>query len=128
MKKNGLLQTFFYDFLKIQLTNYGSFEEMKKDTSAIHGAMFFFYQKGHGTVPFYFSLDKTLVVVDQNIKNVSQFFVYLFINQTVYVLNVPTIIDGVDCYQQISLITFNVLTIRKFCRETPLLSLYQSSR
>ena len=85
-------------------------------------------KKGHGAVPFYFSLDKTLVVVDQNIKNVSQFFVYLFINQTVYVLNVPTIIDGVDCYQQISLITFIVLTIRKFCRETPLLSLYQSSR
>ena len=89
-----------------------------------HGDM----KKGHGAVPFYFSLDKTLVVVDQNIKNVSQFFVYLFINQTVYVLNVPTIIDGVDCYQQISLITFIVLTIRKFCRETPLLSLYQSSR
>ena len=51
---------FFYDFLKIQLTNYGSFEEMKKGTSAIHGATFFFYQKGHGAAPFYFSLDKTL--------------------------------------------------------------------
>ena len=67
MKKNGLLQTFFYDFLKIQMTNYGSFEEMKKGTSAIHGATFFFYQKGHGAqkkghgaAPFYFSLDKTL--------------------------------------------------------------------
>jgi hypothetical protein len=41
MKKNGLLQTYFYDFLKIQVTNYGSFEEMKKGTSAIHGATFF---------------------------------------------------------------------------------------
>ena len=51
---------FFYDFLKIQVTNYGSFEEMKKGTSAIHGATFFFYQKGHGAAPFYFSLDKTL--------------------------------------------------------------------
>jgi hypothetical protein len=30
MKKNGLLQTFFYDFLKIQMTNYGSFEEMTR--------------------------------------------------------------------------------------------------
>ena len=60
MNKNGLLQTFFYDFLKIQVTNYGSFEEMKKGTSAIHGATFFFYQKGHGVAPFYFSLDKTL--------------------------------------------------------------------
>jgi hypothetical protein len=39
---------FFCDFLKIQVTNYGSFEEMKKGTSAIHGATFFFYQKGHG--------------------------------------------------------------------------------
>jgi hypothetical protein len=41
MKKNGLLQTFFYDFFKIQVTNYGPFEEMKKGTSAIHGAMLF---------------------------------------------------------------------------------------
>jgi hypothetical protein len=32
-----------------------------------HGVM----KKGHNAVPFYFSLDKTLVVVDQNIKNVS---------------------------------------------------------
>jgi hypothetical protein len=32
---------FFYDFLKIQVTNYGSFEEMKKGTSAIHGTTFF---------------------------------------------------------------------------------------
>jgi hypothetical protein len=53
--------------LKIQVTNYGSFEEMKKGTSAIHGATFFFNQKGHGgqkkghgAAPFYFSLDKTL--------------------------------------------------------------------
>jgi hypothetical protein len=46
MKKNGLLQTFFYDFLKIQMTNYGSFEEMKKGTSAIHGATFFFIKRG----------------------------------------------------------------------------------
>jgi hypothetical protein len=74
MKKNVLLQTFIYDFSKIQVTNYGSFEEMKKGTSAIHGATFFFYQKrhgaqkkghgvmkkGHGAAPFYFSLDKTL--------------------------------------------------------------------
>jgi hypothetical protein len=30
----------FDDFLKIQVTNYGSFEEMKKGTSAIHGATF----------------------------------------------------------------------------------------
>ena len=61
--KNGLLhvQTFFYDFLKIQVTDYGSFEEVKKGTSAIHGATFFFYQKGHGVAPFYFSLDKTLI-------------------------------------------------------------------
>jgi hypothetical protein len=50
MEKNGLLQTFFYDFLKIQGTNYGSFEEMKKGTSAIHGTTFFFYQKGHGVM------------------------------------------------------------------------------
>ena len=35
MKKNGLLQTYFYDYLKIQVTNYGSFEEMKKGTSAM---------------------------------------------------------------------------------------------
>jgi hypothetical protein len=41
MKKNELLQTFFYDFLKIQVINYGSFEEMKKGTSAIHGATVF---------------------------------------------------------------------------------------
>jgi hypothetical protein len=54
MKKNGLLQTFFYNFLKIQVTNYGSFEEMKKGTLAIHGTTFFFYQKGHGATPFYF--------------------------------------------------------------------------
>jgi hypothetical protein len=46
MNKNGLLQTFFYDFLKIQVTNYGSFEEMKKGTSAIHGATVFFLSKG----------------------------------------------------------------------------------
>jgi hypothetical protein len=46
MKKNGLLQTFFYDFLKIQVTNYGSFEEMKKGTSAIPGATFFFIKRG----------------------------------------------------------------------------------
>jgi hypothetical protein len=45
MKKNGLLQTFFYDFLKIQMTNYGSFEKIKKGTSAIHGATFFFLSK-----------------------------------------------------------------------------------
>jgi hypothetical protein len=32
---------FFYDFLKIQVTNYGLFEEMKKGTSAIYGATFF---------------------------------------------------------------------------------------
>jgi hypothetical protein len=46
---------------------------MQKGTSAIHGARFFFYQKGHGAqkkghgvmkkghgaAPFYFSLDKT---------------------------------------------------------------------
>jgi hypothetical protein len=49
--------------LKIQVTNYGSFEEMKKGTSAIHGTTVFFYQKGHGVMkkghgatPFYFSL------------------------------------------------------------------------
>jgi hypothetical protein len=37
---------------------------MKKGTSAIHGATFFLSkaEKGHGTVPFYFSLDKTLWV------------------------------------------------------------------
>ena len=78
MEKNGLLQTFFYDFLKIQVTNYRSFEEMKKGTSAIHGATFFFYQKGHGAqkkghgvmkkghgaAPFYFSLDKTLITYE----------------------------------------------------------------
>jgi hypothetical protein len=46
MKKNGLLQTFFYDFSKIQVTNYGSFEEMKKGTSAIHGTTFFFIKRG----------------------------------------------------------------------------------
>jgi hypothetical protein len=46
MKKNGLLQTFFYDFLKIQVTNYGSFEDMKKDTSAKHGTTVFFLSKG----------------------------------------------------------------------------------
>jgi hypothetical protein len=46
MKKNGLLQTFFYGFLKIQVTNYGSFEEMKKGTSAIPGATFFFIKRG----------------------------------------------------------------------------------
>jgi hypothetical protein len=40
--------------------SYGSFEEMKKGTSAIHGTTFF-YQKGHGATPFYFSLDKTLL-------------------------------------------------------------------
>ena len=68
MNKNGLLQTFFYDFFKIQVTNYGSFEEMKKGTSAIHGATFIFYQKGHGATPFYFSLDKTL---QQYISNTS---------------------------------------------------------
>ena len=34
---------FFYDFLKIQVTSYGSFEEMKKGTSAIHGATFFVF-------------------------------------------------------------------------------------
>jgi hypothetical protein len=28
--------------------SYGSFEEMKKGTSAMHVATFFFYQKGHG--------------------------------------------------------------------------------
>ena len=62
---------FFYDFLKIQVTSYGSFEEMKKGTSAIHGAtFFFFYQKGHcvmkkrhGAAPFYFTLDKTLITM-----------------------------------------------------------------
>jgi hypothetical protein len=78
MEKNGLLQTFFYDFLKIQVTNYRSFEEMKKGTSAIHGTTFFFYQKGHGAqkkghgvmkkghgaAPFYFSLDKTLITYE----------------------------------------------------------------
>jgi hypothetical protein len=49
--------------LKIQVTNYGSFEEMK-GTSAIHGAMFFFIKrgmalrkKGYAAAPFYFSLD-----------------------------------------------------------------------
>jgi hypothetical protein len=46
MKKNGLLQTLFYDFLKIQVTNYGSFEELKKGTSAIHGATFIFIKRG----------------------------------------------------------------------------------
>ena len=62
MKKNGLLQTFFYDFLKIQVTNYGSFEDMKKDTSAKHGTtVFFFIKRGMGAAPFYFSLDKTLI-------------------------------------------------------------------
>jgi hypothetical protein len=38
---------------------------MKKGTSAIHGATFFFLskaEKGHGAAPFYFSLDKTLLV------------------------------------------------------------------
>jgi hypothetical protein len=33
---------------------------MKKGTSAIHGTTFFFYKKGHGAAPFYFSLYKTL--------------------------------------------------------------------
>jgi hypothetical protein len=75
MKKNGLLQTFFYDFLQIQVSNYGSFEEIKKGTSAIYGATFY-YQKGHGAqkkghgvmkkrhgaAPFCFSLDKTLFI------------------------------------------------------------------
>jgi hypothetical protein len=47
MKKKELLKTFFFnDFLKIQVTNYRSFEEMKKGTSAIHGAMFFFIKRG----------------------------------------------------------------------------------
>jgi hypothetical protein len=56
MKKNGLLQTFFYDFLKIQVTNYGSFEEMKKGTLAIHGTAFFFLSKGawRHTILFFF--------------------------------------------------------------------------
>jgi hypothetical protein len=40
-----VLQTCFYDFLKIQVTNYGSFEEMKKGTSAIHGATVFFIKR-----------------------------------------------------------------------------------
>jgi hypothetical protein len=47
---------------------------MKKGTSAIHGATFFFYQKGHGIIKkghgatlFYFSLDKTLKNVTINI-------------------------------------------------------------
>ena len=40
--------------------SYGSFEEMEKGTSAIHGATVFFYQKGHGAAPFYVSLDKTI--------------------------------------------------------------------
>ena len=57
MKKNGLLhlQTFFYDFLKIQVTNYGSFEEVKKGTSAIHGATVFL-SKGawRRTILFFF--------------------------------------------------------------------------
>jgi hypothetical protein len=72
MKKNGLLQTFFYDFLKIQVTNYRSFEEMKKGTSAIHGTTFFYQKghgaqkKGHGAAPFYFSLDKTLEIIYLN--------------------------------------------------------------
>jgi hypothetical protein len=46
MKKNGLLQTYFYDFLKIQVTNYGSFDEMKKGTSAIHRATFLSIKRG----------------------------------------------------------------------------------
>ena len=68
MKKNGLLQTFFYDFLQIQVSNYGSFEEIKKGTSAIYGATFYYQKghgvmkKGHGAAPFCFSLDKTLHV------------------------------------------------------------------
>jgi hypothetical protein len=41
--------------------SYGAFEEMKKGTSAIYGCHVFFYQKGHGAAPSYFSLDKTLV-------------------------------------------------------------------
>ena len=80
MKKNGLLQTFFSDFLKIQVTNYGSFEEMKKGTSTIHGAMFFFYQKGHGAAPFYFSLDETLYCLPYLSGFVSVFvLLYLYI-------------------------------------------------
>jgi hypothetical protein len=48
--------------------SYGSFEEMKKGTSAIHGTTFF-YQKGHGATPFYFSLDKTLLYPAKLFKN-----------------------------------------------------------
>jgi hypothetical protein len=40
---------------------------MKKGTSAIHGATFFFYNKGHGAAPFYFSLDKTLGQLEPNL-------------------------------------------------------------
>ena len=47
MKKNGLLQTFFYDFLKIQVTG------------NTNGA-YYRGQKGHGTAPCYFALDLTL--------------------------------------------------------------------
>jgi hypothetical protein len=52
------------------VTNYGSFEEMKKGTSAIHGAMFFFLSKGHGAAPFYFSLDKTLITPPMQFLNI----------------------------------------------------------
>jgi hypothetical protein len=50
------------------MTNYGSFEEIKKGTSAIYGATFYYQKghgvmkKGHGAAPFCFSLDKTLHV------------------------------------------------------------------
>ena len=55
MKKNGLLQTFFYDLLKIQVTNYGSFEEMKKAHQQ-YMAPGFFLSKGawRRTILFFF--------------------------------------------------------------------------
>jgi hypothetical protein len=46
MKKNGLLQTFFLQFFENSSDKLRIFEEMKKGTSAIHGATFFFIKRG----------------------------------------------------------------------------------
>ena len=60
MKKNGLLQTFFFTiFWKFK---WQIMDHLKKWKRAHQQYMVprFFYQKGHGAAPFYFSLDKTL--------------------------------------------------------------------
>jgi hypothetical protein len=90
MKKNGLLQTFFYDFLKIKVTNYVCRNE--KGYIGNTWRHVFFYQKGHGAqkkghgaVPYYFSLDKTLIMY----KCISQIVLKTFLKISLIIKESP---------------------------------------